>query len=152
MDPVTYAITWAQRLRVWRPDAVSTVFWRHCTRRANPRWDRWKCSVVASDGVDSTCGCAERAVFEVAEPDIAFAGVFEDSQAGYRVSSAGDINNDGYGDVARVRVKCCIPTPEPTSCWVDPPDWKAAVPANGRIVENGVYSGDVIEVSDVFGT
>ena len=65
------------------------------------------------------------------------------------MSSAGDINNDGYGDVV-IGASEVLYSYTGAYILLGGPSGleKPLSSANGRIVENGVYSGDVIEVSD----
>ena len=150
-DPVTYVITWTRNGSEYGGPTLSQRRTGDTIPAAQTQdGDRWGCSVVASDGVlIGPKAEAECAVFDTAEPDTAFLGVFEDSQAGYRVSSAGDINNDGYGDVV-IGASEVLYSYTGAYILLGGPSGleKPLSSANGRIVENGVYSGDIIEVSD----
>ena len=69
-DPVTYAITWARNGSEYGGPTLSQQFSGDTVPAAQTQdGDRWKCSVVASDGVlTAPVAVTERAVFEVQNP------------------------------------------------------------------------------------
>ena len=107
-DGVTYTFTWSVDGTSWGGGTDTTV-WEGDTVGVDDIAARetWKCTVVPTDGSDD--GASAEAEVEVVSSfggelnlslaDAKLLGEAANDNAGYSVSSAGDVNADGYGDV-----------------------------------------------------